>query len=66
MSMTHRSLMALVLTLDVWDLPLVVHRVYRWGVAPIAVVLLRMHIVKIPKLLEPLTKSLHLSLHHYH
>jgi hypothetical protein len=39
MSMTHRSLMALVLTLDVWDLPLVVHRVYRWRVAPIAVVL---------------------------
>ena len=39
MSITHRSLMALVLTLDVWDLPLVVHRCYRWRVAPLDVVL---------------------------
>jgi len=39
MSMTHRSLMALVLTLDVWDLPLVFHSCYRWRVAPIVVVL---------------------------
>ena len=39
MSVTHHSLMALVLTLDEWDLPLVVHRCYRWLVAPIAAVL---------------------------
>ena len=63
MSITHRSLMALVLTVDVWDLPLVFHRCYRWRVAPLAVVeVLRMHIAEIPGLLETLTKSLHLSL----
>jgi hypothetical protein len=39
MSMTHRSLLALALSLDVWDLPLVVHRCYRWCVAPLALVL---------------------------
>ena len=29
MSVTHRSLLALLLATDVWDLPLVVHRCYR-------------------------------------
>ena len=33
--MTHRSLLALVLAPDVWDLPFVVHRCYPLSVAPL-------------------------------
>jgi hypothetical protein len=39
MSVTHRSLLAHVLALRVWDLPLVVHGCYRLRVAPLATVL---------------------------
>ena len=68
MSMTHRSLMALVLTLDVWDLPLVVQPLAccSYCCDPLFEVLLCIYIVEILGLLETLTKLLHLSVHHSH
>jgi len=72
MSVTHRSLRALLLAPDVWDLPLVVDRCYRLRVAPLAVVLgpvfdvLLVQTVVTAGLLQPLTISQHLSLQHYH